>query len=145
MTATSKQTNWILRGRDKWSGYHTADPVKYGDVCLSDTILSLKTALPASCLSHRKCFMECKSELLCITKKSQTSERDLSLLSPPYSQIHLESVTSGVLKGGGVSTSPNFWSFNNALLNSQFCGKYIHNNLIWTWVSLIFKLSRTLD
>jgi hypothetical protein len=44
---------------------------------------------------------------------------------------------------GVPSPSPKFQSFDKAELNSQFRGKYIHNNLIRIWVSLIYKLSGT--
>jgi hypothetical protein len=40
---------------------------------------------------------------------------------------------------------PKFWSFDNAEPNFQFRGKYIRNNLIRIWVSLIWKLSGTPD
>jgi hypothetical protein len=45
----------------------------------------------------------------------------------------------------GVSGTPNFQSFDKAESNSKFCGKYIHNNIIGMWVSLICKLSGTPD
>jgi hypothetical protein len=38
-----------------------------------------------------------------------------------------------------------FWSFDKAKPNSQFHGKYIHNNLIRIQVSLICKLNGTPD
>jgi hypothetical protein len=38
---------------------------------------------------------------------------------------------------------PKFLNFDKAEPNSQFHGKYIHNNLIRVWVSLIFKLNGT--
>jgi hypothetical protein len=40
----------------------------------------------------------------------------------------------------GSSNPPKFWSFGKAEPNSQFCGKYIRNNLIRIWVSLILQL-----
>jgi hypothetical protein len=45
--------------------------------------------------------------------------------------------------GGFDTPSPKFWSFDKAELNSQFRGKYIHNNLLRIQVSLICKLTRT--
>jgi hypothetical protein len=50
---------------------------------------------------------------------------------------------SGVPRG--VQTPPKFRSFDKAEPNSLFCGKYICNNLIRIWVSLICKLSGTPD
>jgi hypothetical protein len=47
--------------------------------------------------------------------------------------------------GSGVQIPPKFRSFNKAEPNSQFRGKYIRNNLIRIRVSLICKLSGTLD
>jgi hypothetical protein len=43
---------------------------------------------------------------------------------------------------GGI---PKFQSFDKAESNSQFCGKYICNNRIRIWVSIICKLSGTPD
>jgi hypothetical protein len=45
----------------------------------------------------------------------------------------------------GVQTPLKFQGFDKADLNSQFCGKYICNNLIRIRVSLICKLSGTPD
>jgi hypothetical protein len=43
----------------------------------------------------------------------------------------------------GVQTPLKFRSFDKAEPNSLFCGKYIRNNLIRIWVSLICRLSGT--
>jgi hypothetical protein len=45
--------------------------------------------------------------------------------------------------GGGGQHPPKFRSFDKAEPNSQFHGKYSHNNLIRIWVSLIYKFSGT--
>jgi hypothetical protein len=58
--------------------------------------------------------------------------------------FHFRMTDSGIL-GWGVSNPPNFRSFDKAEPNSQFCGIYIHNNLIGKQVSLICKLSGTPD
>jgi hypothetical protein len=42
-------------------------------------------------------------------------------------------------------TPPKFRSFDKAEPNSQFRGKYIQNNLLIKWVSLICELSGTPD
>jgi hypothetical protein len=47
--------------------------------------------------------------------------------------------------GGLKPPLPKFQSFYKAELNSQFRGKYFHNNLIRIWGSLICKLSGTPD
>jgi hypothetical protein len=62
------------------------------------------------------------------------------LYSVSYEQWHTEGVW-------GVQTPPppKFRSFDKAEPNSQFCGKYIHNNLMQIRVSLIQKLSGTPD
>jgi hypothetical protein len=52
---------------------------------------------------------------------------------------------SGLLGGGVLPPPKKFWRFDKAEPNSQFCGKYIRNNLIRIRVSLICKLSRTPD
>jgi hypothetical protein len=55
---------------------------------------------------------------------------------------------SGIPMGGGggvwgFQTPPKFHTFDKGEPNSQFRGKYIHNNLIRIRVSLICKLSGT--
>jgi hypothetical protein len=51
--------------------------------------------------------------------------------------------SSGIL-GGGFNTPPSkFQSFDKAEPNSQFHGKYFHNNLIRIQVSLVYKLRGT--
>jgi hypothetical protein len=68
--------------------------VKYGAVCLFDTILALNTALPASSLSHRqRMFCEGKSELLRITYSNCFAEGKSELLRITYSNLRLQSVT----------------------------------------------------
>jgi hypothetical protein len=56
-------------------------------------------------------------------------------------------MSSGILKGGegGGFNPPEILKFDKAEPNSQFHGKYIHNNIIRVQVSLICKLSRTPD
>jgi hypothetical protein len=46
---------------------------------------------------------------------------------------------------GGFKPPSKFQSFDKAEPNSQFCGKYIRNNLIRIRVSLIYKFSGTSD
>jgi hypothetical protein len=46
---------------------------------------------------------------------------------------------------GGSTHPPKLRSFDKAELNSQFHGKYIHNNVIRIQGSLFCKLSRTPD
>jgi hypothetical protein len=53
--------------------------------------------------------------------------------------------TKGREGGGGLWCSnppPKFRSFDKAEPNFQFRGKYIHNNLIRIWVSLILQIER---
>jgi hypothetical protein len=58
--------------------------------------------------------------------------------------VRLQWRTEGVVLG--VQTHPpKFRSFDKAESNSQFHGKYMRNNLIRIWVSLICKLSGTPD
>jgi hypothetical protein len=52
---------------------------------------------------------------------------------------------SGIPRGVKIPPPPKFRSFDKAEPNSQFSGKYIHNNLIRIWVSLSGKLSGTPD
>jgi hypothetical protein len=58
-----------------------------------------------------------------------------------------QAVTSGVPRGGSGVPFPHqkFGNFDKAKLNFLFRGKYIHNNRIRIWVSLICKLSETPD
>jgi hypothetical protein len=67
-----------------------------------------------------------------------------SMFFPPKSEC-----LSVAYRGGGLGwfnpPSPKFRSFDKAEPNSQFRGKYIHNNLIKIRVSLIYKLSGTPD
>jgi hypothetical protein len=48
-------------------------------------------------------------------------------------------------EGGVEPPPPKFLSFDKAEPNSQFRGKYVHNNLIRIQVSLICNLSGTPD
>jgi hypothetical protein len=49
------------------------------------------------------------------------------------------------IRDSPISDVPKFRSFDKAKPNSQFRGKYIRDNLIRIWVSLICKLSGTPD
>jgi hypothetical protein len=65
-----------------------------------------------------------------------------------FTGVHNSPRFSGIPEGGGLlgfTPLPKFRGFDKAEPNSQFRGKYIRNNLIRIWVSLIFKLSRTPD
>jgi hypothetical protein len=68
---------------------------------------------------------------------------ETGMLKWQFCNIQRCSVVPGV--GCGLNDHPKFQSFDKAELNSQFRGKYIHNNLIGILVSLICKVSRTPD
>jgi hypothetical protein len=128
-----------------------ANPIPW-HFCHSSTRCSHTTCINLPVLDEAKASANCCARSINVSKplpnwNSRNSYRVCSHLTWFHRFEYRYMRAVACRGGGGLKTLPpsQFRCFAKAQPNSQFRGKYIRNNLIRIWVSLICKLSITPD